>query len=557
MRDARQLYRMADGVSTWTERASDRLVGLVSEKARLRRAHHRLLARHEDYAAAGRLVHESRSLRKSGNPGSRSNETPWLSLSDRDADSDQIPLLSTRRARSRWIEGRDGIGAGIFHTRQRKVIGSGLRLQARAVRTVRGEGDKPETEADDIKNSAFEAVWNERKDRLYPAEGMLCQGAAQRMIFQRSDVDGDILVVPTVTSAREPLWFELVEGDRLTTPADVRTDSRLKAGHSVMEGVEKDEHGRVVAYWVSKRHPGESFLGMHAKGKQVLPVSRSSKDYVRVEFERAKLRRSKVSRPGQSRGLPLLHAAEQDIHDIDLLLLSTLKRAQVAAAITLFITTEASIEDFFPAGDQTDEEPWGYEVNQTLRPGEFFRLAPGEKVETTGKVPVAPDLDAFLWLYARRIGASVGMSPQAVMGERTDANYSGARSIELEDRVVYDLERCEFATDLLDWQVRMVWADAIQRGDRRLAGYSVEDAMTIPLQWIGDARHWVDPLKEVQSIKEALALNLTTLQDEATALGKDWEALLRQRARERDLVRELGLEAEDEGASALAGRLAA
>lgn len=524
--DREQLYALADRVSSRTERWTDRIVSTFrGHRARARRAHDRLLERDENYASAARMAARMGISVRGMGQGLGENETPWLGLSDRDADGDQIPELHVRRRRSRYLEQKDGTAAGLFRLRQRKVVGSGLRLQVRS--------------GDDTVNDAFEEIWKERKDQLFPAEGGLSNVAGQRMIFTRRDVDGDILVLPTVSSPGEPLWFEVVEADRISTPLDV--EKRLIKGHSVVEGVEKDALGRTVAFWVARRHPGESILGPWRRGK-FKRQTRSVADYVRVPYERGKLFRSRVSRPGQSRGLPLLYAVEEDLHDLDVLLHATLKRAQIAACLTLFITSETELDDFFTEdGGRPHEQPWGYDVNQHLRPGEFFRLAPGEKVEAPAAEGLAPDLEPFVWLYAMRIGAAIDLSPHAVLGDRGRINYSGARTVELEDRIIYDLERCDFAAELLDWQARLVWVDAIRRGDPRLAFASVEDALTVETNWIGDARRWVDPMKEGQAIELALRLCLTTLQIEAAALGHDWEALVRQRAKEKKLLKELDL----------------
>ena len=51
-----------------------------------------------------------------------------------------------------------------------------------------------------------------------------------------------------------------------------------------------------------------------------------------------------------------------------------------------------------------------------------------------------------------------------------------------------------------------------------------------------------DPVKEVNANKIALETNQITLQEVAAEQGKDWRAILEQRAREKQLIRELGLE---------------
>ncbi len=50
-----------------------------------------------------------------------------------------------------------------------------------------------------------------------------------------------------------------------------------------------------------------------------------------------------------------------------------------------------------------------------------------------------------------------------------------------------------------------------------------------------------DPAKEANAQATRLANNTTTLAYEYARQGKDWEAELRQRAKERQLMRELGL----------------
>ena len=60
-------------------------------------------------------------------------------------------------------------------------------------------------------------------------------------------------------------------------------------------------------------------------------------------------------------------------------------------------------------------------------------------------------------------------------------------------------------------------------------------------QWFWDGTEHVDPAKEALAQERRLANNTTTLADEYARQGKDWETQLRQRAKERHLMAELGL----------------
>ena len=67
-------------------------------------------------------------------------------------------------------------------------------------------------------------------------------------------------------------------------------------------------------------------------------------EFYRVEAERV-YHLHQIERPGQSRGVPLLHAVLQDLHDLDLLLLASLKRVQIAACLSVFVTSPQAMED--------------------------------------------------------------------------------------------------------------------------------------------------------------------------------------------------------------------
>ena len=62
-----------------------------------------------------------------------------------------------------------------------------------------------------------------------------------------------------------------------------------------------------------------------------------------------------------------------------------------------------------------------------------------------------------------------------------------------------------------------------------------------PHQWFWDGHEHVDPAKEATAQATRLANHTTTLADEYARRGQDWEAQLRQRAKELALMSELGL----------------
>ena len=64
---------------------------------------------------------------------------------------------------------------------------------------------------------------------------------------------------------------------------------------------------------------------------------------------------------------------------------------------------------------------------------------------------------------------------------------------------------------------------------------------TFEHQWFWDGHEHVDPAKEANAQKIRLSNHTTTLAHEYARQGRDWEAELKQRAKEVSLMRELGL----------------
>jgi capsid protein len=72
----------------------------------------------------------------------------------------------------------------------------------------------------------------------------------------------------------------------------------------------------------------------------------------------------------------------------------------------------------------------------------------------------------------------------------------------------------------------------------------LRDLSDVPHQWFYDGSEHVDPAKEANAQATRLTSHTTTLAAEYARQGKDWETELRQRAKESQLMKELGLAAE-------------
>ena len=89
--------------------------------------------------------------------------------------------------------------------------------------------------------------------------------------------------------------------------------------------------------------------------------------------------------------------------------------------------------------------------------------------------------------------------------------------------------------------MRRCWSRASCRSGCAPARFRADGFRTLNHQWFWDGQEHVDPSKEATAQATRLANNTTTLAYEYARQGKDWEAELRQRAKEMALMKELGL----------------
>lgn len=512
-------------VASKVERAADWLVGLVSPGRAYVRSHFRRMERDPDYREGVLALLRARGYRAAEDA---KNKTPFRSTVNRSADAEVLLDRPVLTAKARELGRDDALASGLVGTFTTNVVGTGLTPQA----VIRRPDRKVAREI----RTACETVWDERAGYLDPANGHT-HGEHQRLVFGRLFEDGDVLIHRMKRAPSDPVRFEVVECDRILTPVDL-PQGRIPAGHQVIDGVQKDQDGIPVGYWVAKTHPGgEAFTGMMNNAARALPsLSWTQFSYVpATEARHLKI----AGRPGQTRGVPKLAAVIQDLRDLDLLMIAALKRTQVAACLAVFLKSSATTQQVLPA----TAEKYGYRLDQDLEPGMIFKLLPGEDVETLVPNFPTPELAGFIIMLARRIGAALGVSWQVVLKDFSASTYSSARTDLLETRQVYKVLSDYLRDALLVWEWASVMEDALLRGDVRLAGLTMEDAQAV--SWIAPGWQWVDPLKEAQAVALKLEAGLTCLRDEAAALGKDWEDLLVQRLeeekREQELREEMGL----------------
>lgn len=449
---------------------------------------------------------------------STNQSTPWLSSGPRSADAEILGQLPKLRNRSRELGRDDPLGKGVKRKKVDGYVGPGIEDRA--------------STGDDAKDDVIDAVWQELREEIFPAED--CGWfEGQRLIAARLHEDGELWVKRSKAAAREPLFIEIVEGDRVDTPVDVRKHMADPDGGEVRAGVELDRFSRVVAWWISRYHPGDALL-VNAVGSK-LKIPTSVADYVRVAKRDAKHLRL-FDRSGQSRGVPEMSSVLQDVKDLDLMIWSVLKRFQVSAMFAVFIESPEALDDIVDA----TKKKYGYQLKQDLHPGMIFLLNPGEKMNTLNPNFPIPDVAELNKLLARRIGAGVGLGWQSIFYDFSEANYSSARMDRIEAEAAERSPQQQIMATLR-WIRRAVLEDALLRGEPRLVDANVALQDLDKVRLIARTKPSVDPEKDARAAEIETRIGHKTLLEQLAERGVDWEEHLIQLAKEKAAREALGL----------------
>jgi lambda family phage portal protein len=453
------------------------------------------------------------------------------------ADQDILPDLDALRERARDLNRNNDIAAGVTSTIVNNVVGNGIspqsRIDAEAVGLSETEAEEYQKRAEDVW-----ARWIETAD----ATGRLDFNGVQSLAERKKVEDGDVIAIPVMLD--EPgrpysLGVEVVEADRLATPRDRASDKNVRAG------VELDEDGRPLAYFIRKTHPGNSTVGERG--------SSGSDGFLRLEAFNPKTGRRNVfhlfdqQRPGQTRGVPLFAPVLGLFNTLADYIEAELVSNRVAACFSAFITkTDALGAATANAAGQTDAS--GRRI-ETIEPGFVEYLSPGEKVDFAQPNKPGGNFDAFVVRIIRGIASGIGLSYEAVSRDYSKVNFSSARAAILEDRKNYRVRQGRQIRNLGQPFWEMLLEEAFLRGDLGDVPFMQFPYEMTRADWNPPGWEWVDPVKEVKAAETALQLNLTTLADELAKQGRDWEEILRQRSREEILRNELGLPAPGAGAA--------
>ena len=439
------------------------------------------------------------------------------------ADSELSTSLVNLRNRSRGLVRDAAYAKRAKVIIQNNVVGTGVALQAQ----VMSSRDTLRTDV----NDAIEEAWEDWSCGEYCHTG----GTLHFADFERACIGqifeaGEVFVrkhYRPFGGSQIPFALELIEAERVMDEFHNPTPPWPSApGAMVKMGVEQDEFGRPLAYWIRKRHPGDL---RWIQGQTTNNIERVPAD----QIWHLRL----VDRWPQTRGEPWLHTVARKLNDMDGYSEAEIMAARAAASIVYTIKT--ANENSPLAGQEPAGSNSGASISKefAVEPGMGVRLDPGEEWDTHAPNRPNTALDPFMRYMIREFAAGVGISYESVSRDYSQSNFSASRLALLDDRDVWRMLQQwwirSFRKPLHDEWLRIaVLAEAIP--GIPLIEYGVDPEKFEAVLFKPRGWGWIDPYKEVLAYKEAIKGGLTTASYviAQTGDGRDIEDIVKERRRE-------------------------
>ena len=376
------------------------------------------------------------------------------------------------------------------------------------------------TTNDDSFNKSAEDYFN-RWAEVADYYGQYSFAEIERTITLKPYLDGGCFVRKIIRDdIKFPFSLEVLEYNRLAPSGSP------KGNNFIYNGAEIDTNsGRIVAYHFYKFDPNDQSL------------YRYNNRITRVPVEQL-YHISSYRRPGQILGLPILTPSIPFAGHLNEILEAELLAKKVEAFLAVFIKESDSYTRFNML--QTNEMSGKKEIE--LTPGMVEHLLPGEELQVVDPKRPGSNFKDFFGMVLQGIGRPLGLSKEQISGDKSETNYSSARHSELELRERIIIARESNLRNFLAPLWREVVTYGIDFGQiKKPPDYSSNRDAYLKHRWIFRGFAWVDPLKEAKAKQQELIMGLTTLADEASSRGKDWEELIKQRAKEIETLKKLGI----------------
>lgn len=486
--------------------------------------------------------------------GGASHSEPWAkryrseSLS---AKSDIEKNRKTLRERSRDLTMNAPLATAAVNSTRTNVVGSGLVPRPKVDYEFLGMSkEEAQTLQDKIKKEW--ALW---------ADSSLCDVCDLNNFYELQQIaildwlkNGEEFILISYDDEELPnmpyqLRLRLIEADRVCTENSFNgnysgIDTKLKNGNRIMNGVEINENGKVIAYHICSAFPGE--YNTDWKWKRIEKRGRRTGNPNIIHIMNAE-------RAEQYRGVPMLAPVIQTIKQMTRYTDAEIMAAVVNSILAIFVTTEdgEEIEGFSGEDNENwleDEKNRKNEIE--LGSGTVTFLNKGESVQAVQSTHPSGNFDAFINAFSTHVGAALEISPEVLL-KKFSNNFSASKGALNETWRSIKMKRKWFIDDFCQIVYELFISEAVSKGRITAPGFFsdplIKKAYT-NATWNGPAQGCLNPVQEVNAAVTKIKNGLSTHEDECASMnGSDYDDNIRTLINENKKLAEAN-KLEDENA---------
>lgn len=448
------------------------------------------------------------------------------------ADLAILEDMSTINARARAAERDDWAAGSTIDGFRRHVVGTGITCRTDA-RDTNGE----QRQDFNRKADRLWKRWCEDKRQCDAERRKAFLGIQQLAVTELVTVGEAFAVLDyQPRPGRSGLRIRMFESEQLDDIMQTNPDN----GNEVRKGIELDEDGAPVAYWVYDRHPQDWAMGGHWK----LPVAR------RIAAEQV-LHLMRPTRVAQTHGYTRFSRVLTKLRKLMRYDDFVSVRAQFEAAIGMTIESQQqapSAAPWFnsaPSATAPVTQADG-SVELDIRPGMVHTIPAGKTAKF--HVPTAPGgtYEPFMHQQLKEVAAGAGLDYPTTARDFEYGNFSSQRQSILERDGETDPLQKLLITDFIAPIRELFITLEILEGRLQAPGFGMgdedADALWLQCKFVPPGKPWIDPANQSAAAKLAIEQRLKTRDEISQEInGVPWVDIADQIDDEQEYAEELGI----------------
>ena len=486
-----------------------------------------------------------------------SNELALWSPPLQSADRDILPEKVVMDSRVRDTLRNDAIVQSGATIQKDHIVGEIFLLNAKPNFKVLGLEEKWAEEFQEEVEEKF-TLYAE-STRNYPdASRMQTLTGLVRLAVGVHTMAGEVLASVEWIRGQRPFAtaLQMIDVDRLCNPNNEMDSKTLR------KGVVRDNYGGPLGYWIRSGHPND-YTDPDNYTWKYIPATRGQVVGIPGWDRLQMIHIVDQWRPDQSRGVAMMVAALKEMKMTrkfrDVVLQNAVLNASYAASIESDLPTDVvmqqaggidgtAITNYAEAYLGAIAEYTGSSRSFMIDGIKVPHFFPGTKMKLQSAGTPGGLGTNFEEAMLRYISAALGVGYSELSKDYSKANYSNLRAELAQTGRRMRVQKKTVADRFATMYYRLWLEEAINRKEitalpRNAPNWyeGLNAEAYAQCDWLGASKGQIEPLKETQAAVLRVNNGLGTLEDELGALGKDWRAVLRQAAREKKMMEDLGL----------------